>query len=68
MTDANAAIAPVHNRMPVLLQEDEYDRWLHGSLADVEAFRDRVFPDKLIEMDRTTELWSRRAAKSAETN
>ena len=42
--------------------------WLHGSLADVEAFRDRVFPDKLIEMDRTTELWSRRAAKSAETN
>ena len=68
MTNANAAIAPVHNRMPVLLHEDEYDQWLHGSLADVEAFRDRVFPDKLIEMDRTTELWSRRASKSAETN
>ncbi|WP_376776069.1 MgtC/SapB family protein [Rhizobium populisoli] len=25
------AIAPVHNRMPVLLHRDDYERWLLGS-------------------------------------
>ena len=60
MTDCNEAIRPVHDRMPVLLHPDEYDRWLHGSLDDVIAFRDRCFPDELIEMNRTNELWSRR--------
>lgn len=61
MTEANAAIAPVHDRMPVLLQPDEHDRWLRGSLDDVMAFQARTFPPELIAMDRTTELWSRRA-------
>lgn len=60
MTDCNEAIRPVHDRMPVLLHPDEYDQWLHGSLDDVIAFRDRCFPDELIEMNRTDELWSRR--------
>lgn len=27
-TDANALTAPVHNRMPVILQPADYDRWL----------------------------------------
>lgn len=62
MTDANKAVAPVHDRMPVLLRPQEYDEWLHGSLEDVTAFRDRIFPPELIEMDRTSELWSRRKA------
>lgn len=65
MTDANAAVTPVHNRMPVLLQPDEYDQWLRGSLDDVMAFRDRIFPPELIELDRTDELWSQRSAKAA---
>lgn len=65
MTDANAAIAPVHNRMPVLLHPDEYDQWLHGSLDDVVAFRARTFPPELIEMDRTDDLWSRRRSVQA---
>jgi putative SOS response-associated peptidase YedK len=60
MTDCNEAIRPVHDRMPVLLHPDEYDQWLHGSLDDVIAFRDRCFPDELIVMNRTDELWSRR--------
>lgn len=60
MTDCNEAIRPVHDRMPVLLHPDEYDQWLHGSLDDVIAFRDRCFPDELIQMNRTDELWSRR--------
>lgn len=27
-TDANEAMAPVHNRMPVILKPSDYDRWL----------------------------------------
>ncbi|MFC3581811.1 SOS response-associated peptidase [Sphingomonas hylomeconis] len=61
MTDCNAAIRPVHDRMPVLLLPDDYERWLHGSLDDLVAFQNRCFPDALIEMQRTSERWSKRA-------
>ncbi len=44
MTDANEAVAPVHDRMPVLLHRDEYRQWLHGSFEDALAFQNRVFP------------------------
>lgn len=57
MTDCNEAIRPVHDRMPVLLHRDDYDRWLHGSYEDALAFQRRCFPDDLIEMNRTSELW-----------
>jgi putative SOS response-associated peptidase YedK len=60
MTNCNDFVAQVHDRMPVLLHEDEYDQWLHGSLDDVRAFRDRCFPPELMLMDRTPELWSKR--------
>jgi len=60
MTDANAAVAPIHNRMPALLLPDEWDRWLHGSLDDVRAFQNRIFPTELIGIERTTEPWIRR--------
>jgi putative SOS response-associated peptidase YedK len=66
MTDANAAIQPVHNRMPVLLQRDEYDQWLHGSFDEALAFQKRTFPPELIIMDRTEELWAKKKA-NAET-
>jgi len=62
MTDANEAISPVHNRMPVLLQREDYDGWLHGSYEEARRFQERVFPPDLIVVDRTTELWSRRKA------
>ena len=62
MTECNDAIRPVHDRMPVLLMPDEYDRWLHGSLDDVIAFQNRCFPNALIEMDRTCEPWNRKTA------
>ena len=64
MTDCNEAIRPVHDRMPVLLHADDYDRWLHGSLDDVVAFRDRIFHDPLIEMTRTAELWFRKRSEA----
>lgn len=63
MTDCNEAIRPVHDRMPVLLHADEYDAWLHGSFDDALAFQNRCFPDALIEMERTSELWVKRRPK-----
>ncbi len=65
MTDANEAVRPVHNRMPVLLMENEYDQWLRGSLEDLVAFQERDFPADLIEMTRTTELWAKPRSPSA---
>jgi putative SOS response-associated peptidase YedK len=59
MTNCKEAIRPIHDRMPVLLMPDEYDTWLHGSFDDAVALKDRCFPDSLIEMTRTAELWSR---------
>lgn len=64
MTDCNEAIRPVHDRMPVLLHEADYDPWLHGSLDDVIAFKDRCFPDDLIDMERTTEPWFKRKTEA----
>ena len=66
MTDCNEAIRPIHDRMPVLLHADEYDRWLHGSFDEVLAFQKRCFPDELIETTRTTELWSKPRSKPTE--
>jgi putative SOS response-associated peptidase YedK len=30
-TDANASVAPIHDRMPVILPEPAYDEWLFGT-------------------------------------
>ncbi|TCI00779.1 DUF159 family protein [Roseococcus sp. SYP-B2431] len=57
MTDCNEAIRPVHDRMPVLLMPDEWERWMHGSFEDVVGFQNRCFPDHLIEMRRTADPW-----------
>jgi putative SOS response-associated peptidase YedK len=59
MTDCNAVVRPVHNRMPVLLHEADYDVWLRGSLEDVMPFQGRCFPDELTIMERTREPWFR---------
>ena len=61
MTDCNEAIRPVHNRMPVLLQPDNYEQWLHGSLNDIVSLQDRCFPDELITIERTSDLWINRS-------
>jgi putative SOS response-associated peptidase YedK len=64
MTDSNVAVRPVHDRMPVLLLPEDYDRWLRGSLEDVVAFQQRSFPDELIEIRRTADLWVARKASA----
>jgi len=38
---ANEAVMPTNDRMPVLLDPPEYDRWLHGPIEDVIAFQFR---------------------------
>jgi len=60
MTDCNEVVRPVHDRMPVLLHEEDYDLWLRGSLDDVIAFQDRCFPDELTSIERTADPWFKR--------
>jgi putative SOS response-associated peptidase YedK len=36
-TDANAAIWPVHDRMPLILSSDQFDEWLDPENPDPEA-------------------------------
>jgi putative SOS response-associated peptidase YedK len=62
MTDSNAVVRPVHDRMPVLLLPEDYDRWLRGSLEDIITLQKRAFPDELIDIRRTSELWVKRAS------
>lgn len=33
-TDANALLAPVHNRMPVIVPRDGFERWLDPAVED----------------------------------
>lgn len=56
--EANAAIPPTNDRMPVLLEADEHDRWLQGSIQDVIAFQYRapVSADRMV-VDRTDDPW-----------
>lgn len=60
MTEANEAILPIHDRMPVLLRSDEQERWMHGDFDDLLALQARQFPPHLVQMQRTDELWVRR--------
>lgn len=68
MADANEAVAPVHDRMPVLLHRDEYDRWMHGTFEDILALQERVFPSDGMIVNRTSELWVKRKTAEAETS
>jgi putative SOS response-associated peptidase YedK len=39
MTEACPYVAPVHDRMPVILHAQDWDRWMHGTLEDVLALQ-----------------------------
>jgi len=51
-TDANATVAPVHDRMPVMLAPDAWSRWLDRDITDGDAVVDllRPAPDDLLEL------------------
>lgn len=43
-TDANDALAPIHDRMPVILDEGSWDEWLDPANHDTEALRRLLVP------------------------
>lgn len=43
-TDANALMAPIHNRMPVILESADYEAWLDPANADPERLRTLLRP------------------------
>lgn len=43
-TAANATLAPFHDRMPVILSEGDYDRWLDRDLRDPDVVRPLLVP------------------------
>lgn len=43
-TTSNAVLAPIHDRMPVILPPREYDRWLDPSLKDLESLAPLLVP------------------------
>jgi putative SOS response-associated peptidase YedK len=51
-TRANGMMAPVHDRMPVMLAEDEWDTWLDVRIHDAAALEPLLEPppDDLLEM------------------
>ena len=58
MTDANDRVAPVHNRMPVILPRDCWSKWL--TATPQEAFSLCVPYMGALEIDRTEEPWFKR--------
>ena len=57
MTDADGPAAQVHDRMPVLLQPDDYDQWQDGSPEEAKSLC-RAWTGAL-DINRTDELWRR---------
>lgn len=51
VTEANKAIAPIHNRMPVILPESTFDEWLDPSVADKDRLQRLLRPYSSEEMD-----------------
>lgn len=49
---ANAAIAPIHDRMPVILHEDHYAMWLDPALVEPEALRPLLAPGDAFALER----------------
>lgn len=43
-TPANPDVAPVHDRMPVILRREDEERWLSPGLPDREEIRDLCAP------------------------
>jgi putative SOS response-associated peptidase YedK len=43
-TEANALLKPIHDRMPVILKPDDYDRWLDPGVTDPQRVSDLLKP------------------------
>lgn len=57
-TEANAAIPPTNDRMPVLLEDGDWDGWLGGSIADVIRYQFRPpIAAARMRVARTSDRW-----------
>ncbi|WP_449470070.1 SOS response-associated peptidase family protein [Sphingobium chungangianum] len=55
---ANSAVMPFNDRMPVLLDPHEWDRWLTGGIRDVIWFQHRLpFDADRMLVQQTDDLW-----------
>jgi putative SOS response-associated peptidase YedK len=45
-TDANALVAPIHDRMPVILEKESYEEWLDPAQTSPEALRSLLVPER----------------------
>ena len=43
-TTPNPVVSSIHNRMPVILPEEHFDRWLDRAFKDVEALKRMLQP------------------------
>ncbi|OAN55361.1 hypothetical protein A7Q26_22190 [Sphingobium sp. TCM1] len=56
--EANEAVRPTNDRMPVLLDPHEYDGWLHGSIREVIGFQFRSpFSAERFRVEATEDVW-----------
>lgn len=49
-TEANAVMEPIHNRMPVILDPADYDRWLDTDTFDADSLQSLLVPFPADEM------------------
>ena len=49
-TDANELVAPIHNRMPVILSPESYDLWLSPETQEIELLQSLLRPYQASEM------------------
>ncbi len=66
-TDANALVRPVHDRMPVILQPDDYAMWLgaRSKAEDLKALL-KPLPADLMERYRVSKRMSNARNEGAE--
>jgi putative SOS response-associated peptidase YedK len=50
-TDANELVAPLHNRMPVILKQEDENRWLTGDAPTSDEMKKILGPYQPDEMD-----------------
>jgi putative SOS response-associated peptidase YedK len=63
-TDANGLLAPIHDRMPVIVRPDQYELWLDSSVQE----KDRLLPLLRPSADDELELYEVAAAVSSPKN
>jgi len=50
-TEANEVLKPVHERMPVILKDSDYDFWLDEKIKDTSKLQNLLVPFPAREMD-----------------